>query len=65
MVMANIYTGCGDYDKALDELEQLLSSLTSYTVHDFEMNENLAPLRHLPGYQELIRRYGANAGSQR
>ena len=64
MVLANIYARCGDYDKALDELEDLLSSQTSYAVHDFEMNENLAPLRHLPRYRELIRRYGANAGSQ-
>jgi tetratricopeptide (TPR) repeat protein len=63
MVMANIYARCGDYDKALDELEELLSSQTYYTVHDFELNANLIPLRHLPRYQELIRKYGADAGS--
>ena len=64
MVMATIYVRCGNYDKALDELGELLSSQTSYTVHDFEVNEHLTPLRHLPRYQELIRKYSANAGSQ-
>ncbi|MDH4156770.1 MAG: hypothetical protein OEW00_05795 [candidate division Zixibacteria bacterium] len=63
MVMANIYTGCGEYDKALDELEELLSSQTSYTVHDFEMNSNLALLRHLPRYREMIRKYRTASGS--
>ena len=58
MVMANIYAGCGKYDKALDELEELLSSQTNYTVHDFEMNTNLNPLRHLPRYQKLLEKYG-------
>jgi hypothetical protein len=62
MVMANIYARCGNYDKALDELENLLSSQTYHTIHDFEMNEHLAPLRHLPRYQELIRKYSAGAG---
>lgn len=57
MVMANIYAGCGEDDKALDELEGLLSSQTNYTVHDFEMNTNLNPLRRLPRYQELMKKY--------
>lgn len=57
MVMANIYAGCGEYDKALEELEELLSSQTSYTVHDFEMNTNLDPLRRIPRYQELMKKY--------
>lgn len=58
MVMAEIYVRCGNYEEALDELESLLSSQTSYTVYGFEMNENLAPLRHLPGYQKLLEKYG-------
>ena len=58
MVMANIYARCGDYDKALDELENLLSSQTYHTIHDFEMNKNLTPLRHLPRYQKLLGKYG-------
>ena len=56
MVMANIYARCGDYDKALDELENLLSSQTYHTIHDFEMNENLTPLRQLPRYKEMIQK---------
>ena len=63
MVMAIIYVKCGNHDKALDELNELLSSQTSYTVHDFEMNAHLIPLRHLPKYRELIQKYGTASGS--
>lgn len=63
MVMANIYAGCGEYDKALDELEELLSSQTNYTAHDFEMNSKLNPLRRLPRYQELIGKYSVAGDS--
>ena len=63
MVMANIYARCGDYDKALDELENLLSSQTYHTIHDFEMNEHLTPLRQLPRYKEMIKKYSAASSS--
>jgi tetratricopeptide (TPR) repeat protein len=58
MVMAIIYAKCGDYDKALDELEELLSQQTPYTVNDFKLNRELEPLRKLPRYQKLLEKYG-------
>jgi len=58
MVMAIIYVKCGDYDKALDELEELLLQQTNYTVNDFKLNMELEPLRKLPRYQKLVEKYG-------
>ena len=57
MVMAIIYAKCGDYDKALDELEELLLQQTNYTVNDFKLNMELEPLRKLPRYQEMMKKY--------
>jgi len=57
MVMAIIYVKCGDFDKALNELEELLSQQTNYTVNDFKLNMDLEPLRKLPRYQEMMRKY--------
>ena len=58
MVMAIIYVKCGENDKALDELEELLSQQTNYTVNDFKLNMELEPLRNLPRYQQLMEKYG-------
>ena len=58
MVMAIIYVRCGEYDKAIDELEQLLSQQTNYTVNDFRLNMELVPLRKLSRYQKLLEKYG-------
>lgn len=58
MVMAIIYINCGEYDKALDELEDLLARETPYTVNDLKMNEKLRPLRGLPRFQHLLEKYG-------
>ena len=63
MVMAIIYVKCGDYDKALDELEELLSQQTPYTVNDFKLNRELEPLRKLPRYLEMMRKYSTPSGS--
>lgn len=63
MVMAFIYVKCGRYEQALDELEVLLSEQTPYTVNDFKLNRELDPLRKLPRYQEMVRKYaGTSAG---
>ena len=58
MVMAIIYIKCGQYDKALDELEELLAQQTPYSVNDLKLNEKLEPLRKLPRYQKLLEKYG-------
>jgi tetratricopeptide (TPR) repeat protein len=58
MVMAIIYIKCGQFDKALDELEELLAQQTPYSVNDLKLNEKLEPLRKLPRYQKLLEKYG-------
>ena len=63
MVMAIIYVTCGQYDKALDQLEELLAQQTPYTVNDLKLNEKLKPLRKLPRYQEMMQKYGAPSDS--
>jgi len=60
--MAIIYVQCREYDKALDELDELLAQQTPYTVNDFKLNPELEPLRKLPRYQEMMRKYGVTAG---
>ncbi len=57
MVMAIVYTKCGQYDKAIDELEVLLTQQTNYSVNDFSLNSDFEPLRKLPRYQELMKKY--------
>ncbi len=57
MVMAIIYVKCGEYDKAIDQLEVLLGEQTPYTVNDFKLNTELDPLRKLPRYQQLLEKY--------
>jgi|CXWL01.1.fsa_nt_gi hypothetical protein len=61
MVMAIIYVKCGKYDEAIDQLEVLLSEQTGFTVNSFSKNSNLDPLRDLPRYQEMIRKYSSTA----
>ncbi len=63
MVMAVIYTECGQYDKALDELEVLLSELTGYSVNSLKMSSHFDPLRKLPRYQEMMRKYAGTTAS--
>lgn len=63
MVMAIIYTNCGRYDEAIDELEELMALRTIYTVNDLKLNSMLDPLRTLPRYQEMIARYTAESRS--
>jgi len=63
MVMAVIYVKCGEFDKALDELEELLSQQTNYSVNDLKLNGELEPLRKLPRYQEMMRMYSTPSGS--
>jgi hypothetical protein len=61
MVMAIIYVKCGEYDKALDELDELLAQQTPYTVNDFKQNPELEPLRKLKRYQEMMHKYSVTA----
>jgi hypothetical protein len=57
MVMAHIYRGCGRYDEALDELENVLSLELGLTVNDLEFGPWTKPLRNNPRFQAMIERY--------
>ena len=57
---AVVYTLCGDYEKALDLLESALANGYGnyYKVYDYREGEmNLLPLRSLPRFKEIVRRY--------
>jgi len=56
--MAIIYARCGEYDKAMDQVEELLANQTPYTVNDFKLCGDLEPLRKLPRFQKLLEKYG-------
>jgi len=57
MVMAQIYATCGMYGKAIEEIDYLLSLETKFTVHNIELEETFDPLRELPEYQRLMKKY--------
>ena len=57
MVMAEIYMICGQYEEAIDQLDEVLSLGTVVTVNDVKMNELFKPLHDNPRYQELFERY--------
>ncbi len=59
MVMAIVYTRCGQYDSAIDQLEELLSQRTNYTINDFNLNQEFEPLHKLPKYQALMKNYAS------
>lgn len=55
-----VYALCGDTEKALDLLESALANGYGnyYTVYDYREGEvNLLPLRSLPRFKEIVKRY--------
>ncbi|HET9794966.1 MAG TPA: winged helix-turn-helix domain-containing protein [Thermoanaerobaculia bacterium] len=52
-----IYTGLGDRDRAIGELEQVYREHTQHVV-DFKVAPMFDPLRGDPRYQDLVRRVG-------
>jgi hypothetical protein len=63
MVMARIYANCGEYGKAMDELELVLSLKTYITVNTLKFKRWIDPFRDHPRYQALIRQYAMPDGS--
>ena len=57
MVAAEIYTLCGRYDDAMDEIEYVLSLETGFTANDFKFMYWTKPLRELPRYKSLMEEY--------
>jgi hypothetical protein len=54
--LAQVYMMVGDPDRALGELERLLSIESSLTVHWLRLDPLWDPLRAYPPFQELLAR---------
>jgi TolB-like protein/Tfp pilus assembly protein PilF len=55
--LARIYTMVGEYDKAIDELEQILAVPNVLSVPALKMHPEWDPLRGHPRFQALIEKY--------
>ena len=59
MVMARIYSNCGDYDKAMDELELVLSLKTNITVNTLKFERWIDHFRDHPRFKQLMADYAS------
>ncbi len=57
MVMAKIYTMTGNYDKAIDELEYLLSIESWATPKSLRADPIFAPLQNNPRFKTVLRKF--------
>ncbi len=57
MVMTEIYIIAAEYDKAIDELEYLISIESPYTAHTLQLEPFFDPLRDYPRFKALIKKY--------
>lgn len=57
MVMAYVHLYAGNYDEALNYLEQVLSIPSTYNTNWIESDPDWERVRHLPRYQEMIETY--------
>ena len=55
--MAEIYMNCGEFDKALEELDLALSQESFVTVHSLKYARWLNPVRDRSEYKRLVQRY--------
>ncbi|MEA1885643.1 MAG: hypothetical protein U9N72_00315 [Bacteroidota bacterium] len=55
--LAIIYTMTGEYDLALDKIEQLFNIPSWFSPNWVDMDIRLAPLKSLPRYQKLVTEY--------
>ena len=56
--LARIYTVVGEYDKAIDKLESLLSRPGMLSVNILKLDPVWDPLRDHPRFQRLLEKYG-------
>jgi hypothetical protein len=59
MVMATIYTIVGEYDKAIDELQIVLSIPSWCSTELLKADPLFAPLHDNPRFIELMKEYGS------
>ena len=60
-IPSEIYILLGEYDKALNRLDHVLSEPTRFTVNILKLDPLYDPLRNLPGYKSLIEKYSAKS----
>jgi tetratricopeptide (TPR) repeat protein len=51
---ALICTMVGDFDEALDRIEELISKPTGFSVNNLEIDPRWDPLRNHPRYQDIV-----------
>lgn len=61
MVMAEIFTRCGRYDDAIDELANVLSLESGYSANSVKLLHWVDPLRDLPRFQALLKEFESTA----
>jgi len=64
MVMAQVNVLIGNYDAAIDELDTLLSIENWYTTNYIEADPLLDPLKDLPRFKALMKKYKQLHGRQ-
>ncbi len=57
--LALIYTMVGEPDAALDQIEQLLSIPSNFSVGWLELHPEWDPLRKHPRYREIVEKYSS------
>ncbi len=61
-MLAYVYSIVGEYDKALDEIELLLTIPYNFTTWDLKLNPFWDPLRDNERFQKLIEKYKDTEG---
>jgi len=60
--LADVYVMTGDYDRALDQIEYLLSIPSYFSISALQLNPEFDPLRNHPRYQKLVAKFSRPGG---
>jgi non-specific serine/threonine protein kinase len=55
--MTEIFILFGEYDAAMDRIEHLLSVPSFFSIHFLEISPKFDPIRELPRYKRIVRKY--------
>ncbi|MCK4550021.1 MAG: tetratricopeptide repeat protein, partial [Candidatus Krumholzibacteria bacterium] len=61
--MLKVYIMVGEYDAAMDCMEHLLSAPSLVSVSFMEVSPKIDPIRELPRYKRIVRKYSGKNGS--